>query len=212
MAEPYDIIVLFTRYPEAGKCKTRLIPALGASRASSLHKKLVKKIMTELTSLKESHDYLLEIHYDGASLDSMQSWLGNTFSFRSQCRGDLGNRMQTALNHYLGADGKILLIGSDCPELDNKILSKAFFSLDSSSLVFGPAFDGGYYLIGMQRKLAPKSIASLFNDISWGSSFVLRSTLEKAKKCKLPYHLLETLHDIDTPDDLRHINNHPYFQ
>ncbi|MEN8189070.1 MAG: TIGR04282 family arsenosugar biosynthesis glycosyltransferase [Thermodesulfobacteriota bacterium] len=207
-----DIIILFTRFPEPGSCKTRLIPALGKGGAAGLHRQLVAKVLNELDTLQASREFKLEIFYHGGSQEAMEQWLGTGYWFAPQSGGDLGEKMGEALSQRSADKGKALLIGSDCPELDPNLFSEAFDALEKNRLVFGPAADGGYYLIGIRRNLPEGLIRPLFSDIDWGSDSVLSRTLKTARQLNLSYHLLPTRHDIDTPDDLRHISNHPYFQ
>ena len=96
---------------------------------------------------------------------------------------------------------KALIIGTDCPALDAHRLSQAFDQLSHYDLVLGPALDGGYYLIGMQRL-----IPELFVGINWGTEIVMKQTLEIAQHLNLSYSLLDTLADIDRPEDLALFN------
>lgn len=187
-------MIIFTRYPEAGIVKTRLIPALGPEGAQLLHRE-----MTEYTIRQARRvDCDLEVRYSGGSRELMAEWLGEGLSYRKQEGDTLGERMQdAAAKAFSAGSNKVAMIGTDCPGLTAEQIKKAFGLLDQADLVLGPAFDGGYYLIGMRR---PHDI--LFRDIPWGSEFVLKVTLETAEKLKLKTALLEKLTDIDCPEDL----------
>ncbi|MGM0689301.1 MAG: TIGR04282 family arsenosugar biosynthesis glycosyltransferase [Bacillota bacterium] len=187
-------LIIFTRYPEAGIVKTRLIPALGPEGAQLLHRE-----MTEYTIRQARRvDCDLEVRYSGGSRELMAEWLGEGLSYRKQEGDTLGERMQdAAAKAFSAGSNKVAMIGTDCPGLTAEQIKKAFGLLDQADLVLGPAFDGGYYLIGMRR---PHDI--LFRDIPWGSEFVLKVTLETAEKLKLKTALLEKLTDIDCPEDL----------
>lgn len=187
-------MIIFTRYPEAGIVKTRLIPALGPEGAQLLHRE-----MTEYTiSQARRVDCDLEVRYSGGSQDLMIEWLGEGLSYRKQEGDTLGERMLDAAEEAFSAgSNKVVMIGTDCPDLTAEKIKKSFGLLDRADLVLGPAFDGGYYLIGLRR---PHEI--LFSDIPWGSEFVLKATLEAADKLKLNTALLEKLADVDCPEDL----------
>jgi uncharacterized protein len=193
-----ELILLFTRYPETGKVKTRLIPALGAEGACALHRRMTDHIFRVLKKLSESRAVSVEVCYDGGSEVLMEQWGGAGFRYLPQGQGGLGSRMDRAfLAGFHRGYERIVLIGSDCPSLSNKILEEALESLVSHDLVLGPAHDGGYYLIGLKKR-----ISALFRGIPWGTGNVLSKTREKAEKHKLKMKLLEGLADVDRPEDL----------
>ena len=101
-------------------------------------------------------------------------------------------------------------MGSDCPDITPELLQNAFTALQKKDIVLGPAHDGGYYLVGMNKTLSPKQIEYLFSDIPWGSDKVLPTTLERIQELQLAFQLLPKLHDIDTPDDLQYFNHHSH--
>jgi rSAM/selenodomain-associated transferase 1 len=210
-AQP-DLVLLFTRYPEPGQCKTRLIPALGQNGAADLHQRMTQLILAQLTRLAAIHPHHLEIHYDGGTKELMRSWLGTDFHYRQQTAGDIGCRMQTAISRHQGRMQRLLLIGSDCPNLTAEILKEAFIALNTHDLVLGPAFDGGYYLIGTRQESSESICRTLFQDIPWGTDTVYPITKNRAEQHQLRCHTLTRLHDIDTPADLRHLDHRPHPQ
>lgn len=212
MSSVQENILLFTKYPIAGKSKTRLIPILGPQGAAKLQHQMAYSIVVNLKRFSEHHRSLLEIHYEGGSAELMQEWLGSSLTFKKQIQGDLGQRMALAIADHLGEHQSIVLIGSDCPEIDATILENAFSALNDHAVVLGPAFDGGYYLVGIQGTLTKESLHFLFSNIDWGEDNVLDQTLLRIKTLQLSYHLLKKLHDIDTPEDLKYLNHHPYAQ
>ncbi|MCP3676681.1 MAG: glycosyltransferase, partial [Deltaproteobacteria bacterium] len=151
----------------------------------------------------------LEIHYDGASQARMQSWLGHSFLYKHQRKESLGDRMTEAMRPHLQYSSGVLLIGSDCPDINTAILQEALLSLTSHKVVLGPTHDGGYYLIGVSGHLPAWQLQHLFEDIPWGTETVFKRTLDTIKRHHLNYHLVKKLHDIDTPEDLRYIDYHP---
>ena len=112
---------------------------------------------------------------------------------------DLGMRMYHAMDKELKGSDKVILIGSDCPQLDDDYLKQAFAALESPrDIVLGPANDGGYFLIGAKR-VSPL----LFKNISWGQASVLKETLSALDKLCFRPKVLDPLIDIDTIEDLK---------
>jgi glycosyltransferase A (GT-A) superfamily protein (DUF2064 family) len=120
--------------------------------------------------------------------------------------------MQAAISDRMGRMERLLLIGSDCPALTADIMAEAFMALTTHDLVLGPAFDGGYYLIGTRRESSSVICRTLFQDIPWGTDTVYPITKNRAEQHQLRCHTLTRLHDIDTPTDLRYLDHHPHPQ
>jgi uncharacterized protein len=193
-----DLLLLFTRYPEPGKVKTRLIPALGAEGAANVHQSLTVHILQIARAFALASDTDLIVCFDGSSVRQMQLRFGAEFCYQSQSQGDLGQRMFSALADALRLGRRrVVLIGADCPDITVQILSSAFSHLTEHDLVLGPARDGGYYLIGLT---AP--YPELFQDLPWGTDDVLTLTKTRAAQLGLTTALLEPLTDIDRPEDL----------
>ncbi len=206
------LVILFTRYPVAGKCKTRLIPALGAEGAVGIHRQLVSHILREMDTFISSRNTTeLAIYYDADSLQQMQDWLGRSYTYNRQQGDDLGQRMADALIHGINRQQNSILIGSDCPGINRSILNEGFDALKQNDIVLGPARDGGYYLIGVARNTQPAACKQIFEKIPWGTDTVLSKTLAQTKKLGLRHYLLSRLHDIDTAEDLKHFHHcsHP---
>ncbi len=198
MAEQRRRLILFARFPVAGKVKTRLIPALGAEGAAALHRRLVLRSLRTAHALCESQGIELEIRFAGDDANEMQHWLGDGWLCRPQCEGDLGQRMAGAFaENFREGSPATVIIGSDCPSLTPEILAAAFESLNTNPVVFGPATDGGYYLIGLTR-LVPE----LFQGIAWGTETVLAQSLEILARNDRKPALLQSLDDLDRPEDL----------
>lgn len=196
-------LIIFTRYPEAGTTKTRMIPKLGAEGAAELQRQMTEHIRSRVGELRELHHLTIEIRYEGGSEKLMTKWLGAGFSYCHQGRGDIGRRMGRALKDAFGQGCEtVVIIGSDIPDITTNIMQKAFEALNQNDLVLGPAADGGYYLIGVHRETFRYWNPQLFSDISWGTDRVLPQTLSIAHKLGLQYILLDTLRDVDRPEDL----------
>ncbi|MEG4858076.1 TIGR04282 family arsenosugar biosynthesis glycosyltransferase [Microcoleus sp. K1-B6] len=191
-------LIVFTRYPEPGTTKTRLIPVLGKTGAANLHRLMAQRTIACALSLQKSRRLSVEIHRAGGSQQLMQEWLGNDIFCENQIDGDLGARMTAAFQKSFNSGvEKTAIIGTDCPGLKAEIMAQAFEELSQHDLVLGPAKDGGYYLIGLRR-----SIPELFGGIHWGTSQVLACTRAIAQKLDLNIAYLPTLADIDRPEDL----------
>ncbi|MBD1999914.1 TIGR04282 family arsenosugar biosynthesis glycosyltransferase [Leptolyngbya sp. FACHB-541] len=196
-------LIVFTRYPEVGKTKTRLIPALGAAGAAALQRQMTEFTLKRVEKLAQQQDRLnsplsVEIRFAGGDRSLMQDWLGSRWSYQPQATGDLGERMRLAFQSAFETGSKhVVTIGIDCPELDSATLAQAFQALQEHDLVLGPATDGGYYLIGL-RSLIPE----LFSGIDWGTDQVFWQTMTAAEAKELAIATLAPLTDVDHPEDL----------
>ncbi len=202
-----DRIIVFTRYPEPGATKTRLIPTLGADGAASLHRALTEHTLRQASRFAAAG---IELNWTGGAEDTMRAWLPEFSHLRPQSDGNLGTRMATALRAaFADGMGCAVVVGCDSPDLSREIYECAFTALDRHDVVIGPATDGGYYLIGA-RATAANRIGALFEDVDWGSDRVLQQTLTRIESAGLSHALLVPLDDIDRPEDLsvweRHAN------
>jgi rSAM/selenodomain-associated transferase 1 len=191
-------LIIFTRYPEPGKAKTRLIPALGAVGAADLHRRMAEYTVLQVRELQKTAAMTVEVRFAGGSVLLMQEWLGKDLIYNFQDGEDLGERMWRSLSSAFHLDAEqVVIIGTDCPGMNSQILTTAFTQLSSFDLVLGPALDGGYYLIGMRRP-----VPELFSHIAWGSSQVFSQTVAIAQQQNLSFFSLNPLADIDRPEDL----------
>ncbi|HDY88658.1 MAG TPA: DUF2064 domain-containing protein, partial [bacterium] len=196
-------LIVFTRYPQSGQTKTRLIPKLGPDGAAELQRKMGIHTMFTVRRFIHRHPLSMEVQFEGGSKDVMRTWLGSDISYHPQYTGDLGNRMARAFRAAFHDGMKhVVIVGTDSPGLTESHLQESFDNLKHSNLVVGPARDGGYYLIGLGRKSSKRAIKDLFTAIPWGTNDVLNKTMNIAKNSKLSYSLLEPLDDIDKPEDL----------
>ena len=200
---PRKRLILFTRYPEPGTTKTRMIPKLGAEGAAELQRQMTRHIVSKVMEFSGLHPAALEVRFDGGNKNLMEAWLGVGFDYSPQGKGDIGLRMGRALEDGFGSGyDPVVIIGSDIPDITADIIQKAFAGLEHHDLVLGPAGDGGYYLIGMRQSAFRRANLRLFNGIHWGTVAVLSQTLAVAKELRLNYILLDTLDDVDRPEDL----------
>jgi len=196
-------LIIFTRYPEPGITKTRLIPLLGAEGAADLQRKMTEHTLMQVKRLSTSRELSVEIRYEGGNESLMKNWLGPDFDYRFQGRGDLGLRMQRSFEDaFRPGTEAVVIIGTDIPDLSGAVIQKAFDVLKQKNVVLGPAKDGGYYLIGLQKDSLSQAIPYLFADINWGKDGVLNKTLEVVKSLGFNFSLLDELEDVDQPADL----------
>lgn len=192
-------LIVFTRYPEPGITKTRLIPALGAVGAATLQRQMTEYVLAQAQLLQSIERVGVQVRFAGGNKQLMQNWLGNDLECLPQGEGDLGQKMANSLiSAFQNQTKSAVIIGSDCPGLTPLSIAKAFQQLHlGNDLVLGSAIDGGYYLIGVNR-----FIPQLFAGISWGSDRVFSQTVAIAKSLNLATAYLPPLADIDRPEDL----------
>lgn len=195
-------LIIFTRYPEAGRTKTRLIPLLGPEAAADLQRKMTEHILARVSRISASNSLKIEIRYDGGDEALLKNWLGHGYVYRPQGDKDLGARMKQSFEDAFrsGAEAAVI-IGTDIPDLDGTDILKAFDILERKNLVLGPAKDGGYYLIGLQKASFPQG-GDVFVGITWGTHNVLEKTEKAAKRLGLSVSFLRKLKDVDRPEDL----------
>lgn len=197
-----DILIVMTRLPRDGANKTRLIPALGSAGATAFHDRLARHAVGRASSYAMMHPGTrLQIHIDGGTPADGREWLGE-IDCHSQSEGDLGKRMQSAVDlAFSNGAGRIVVIGTDCPSIDEALLESAFDALGHVDLVFGPAADGGYYLVGLSRPCP-----TIFRKIEWGGPQVLVQSQTAARESGFETSLLEVRSDVDVPEDLPSAN------
>jgi hypothetical protein len=194
-------VIVMTRYPEAGKVKTRLIETLGDKNAADLHQRMAEHTMSTLKPLHDIEAADLFVFFNGGSIEQMQRWLGSTFTYQSQQGNNLGEKMGNAFAYiFRSGYNRAVILGTDCPDIEGATVIQALKYLRSADLVLGPAEDGGYYLLGLNQ-----TIPQLFEGIEWGSDRVLAQTTQQAKQQNLSIEYLHPLRDIDTPADLESI-------
>ena len=203
----FNRLLLFTKYPTPGCVKSRLIPLLGTFKSALFHKMLSEMAINTVFSAKTILDFILEVYYSGADSSQMSKWLGNSINFSEQAKGDLGYKMREAFRKafYDGAR-KVVIVGSDVPDLSPRLIFQAFNLLRSNNMVIGPTYDGGYYLLG-----CCDYYPFLFDQIEWSAPTVLNQTLDRITKLALDVLFLPLLRDIDTPEDFIAFQNLPRF-
>lgn len=185
------LLIIFTKNPELGKCKTRLAATIGDKASLEVYQILLDHTVKVTQSLN-MHKRV----YYSEEIWEEDRWDSNYYSKKVQQGKDLGERMEHAFQQgFMDGYQKIVIIGSDLYDLETKDIEVAFLALDAHEVVIGPAQDGGYYLLGM-KQLKPE----LFQNKNWGTSSVLEDTLANLQTDS--YLLLETRNDIDVYEDL----------
>lgn len=190
------VVIVFARAPQPGAVKTRLIPLLGAEGAAALHARLVKHA---LSTARAASFGRIELHCAPDGGDPFFQFCAGHYGItaRAQVGSDLGERMGAAFAQALIAHTRVLLTGSDCPALTARHLRQADRALrDGADAVFVPCEDGGYALIGLKR-----ADAKLFHGIAWGGATVMAETRARLKQLGWTWRELETLWDVDRPQD-----------
>ena len=185
-----ELVIVFVKNIKLGKVKTRLAKTIGNQAAFEVYKELVK-VTEEAT---ENLDTDLRIYFSDAIVTTKWERAHKDV----QKGNDLGERMNNAfLKGFEDGYERIVLIGSDLPDINANHIQKGLDALEDSEVVFGPAEDGGYYLIGMS-----KMNHNLFENKPWSQSHLLTETLSELKDNNTTFTTLEVLNDIDTFEDL----------
>lgn len=185
------LVIVFAKNPDLGQCKTRLAKSIGDEKALEIYKKLIKHTARTLSKVNASR-----VVFYSEKVQTHDFWDDALFQKQVQPKGHLGQKMQAAF-HWGFAQGytKICIIGSDLLELKTSDIEQAFIKLNRNDVVFGPANDGGYYLMGMTQLYK-----EAFQKKAWSTETVLKTTIKDLPELNIAF--LETKTDIDTVKDL----------
>ena len=212
-----DYFGIFAKHWQPGKVKTRLARSIGDQSAATAYHQLLTHLVSSLSGVGQRRviaysppdkldafeSFVTEIDFKNnetrASQENELAW-----GFTPQADGDLGQRMSLFFQNAFadsvdsaGSATRVLLIGSDCPEVTPEICQNAFAALDDHDVVLGPTEDGGYYLVGMSGKFH-----DVFGEITFSTTSVLQDTIDKMTRDGVSYFKLKPLNDIDEIDDL----------
>lgn len=204
---PDTLVIIFAREPVAGQVKTRLIPALGEEAATNLYKQLLDYAINNVITSDLSPVNIAITPESNANYFS-QMPCSSYFEISLQSGHDLGARMYNALALALEHYSKAILIGTDCPFLSHNDLQQAIAALDNNDMVFSPANDGGYVLVGAKAVVNPK----IFESIDWGTAKVMTQTRTILVKHNVSWQELSVQNDIDIEGDLKYLLLHNKFQ
>ncbi len=187
------LLLIFVKHPIPGKVKTRLAEGIGEPTAVAIYKEL----LTYTLSISQPVDADKVVFY-GNQIPPNDLWSDAGFPRYLQEGPTLGERMSRAFEWgFKEGYRNITIIGSDSAQLTTQILEEGFNHLTEYEAVIGPAYDGGYYLLGMNR-----IIPGVFTDKYWSTDTVFSSTIRDFTLAEISYYLLPTLSDVDTIDDL----------
>jgi len=189
---PEPLIILFTRAPRLGRVKRRLAAGIGAVPALRFHRRQLTRLSKALKPFKTVT----------AVTPRHARWPGQIRPTLPQTGQNLGQKMHNAFKTF--PNRPVILIGADIPALTAPIIRAAIKTLKSHHAVFGPAEDGGYYLVGMSRKRPAKPFAN----VRWSTTHALADTLRNFPTFKIA--LLPTLADIDTPENFQNQPHIPH--
>lgn len=192
-------VIVFAKAPVAGMAKTRLAPALGSAGAAALAERMLRHALTQAAAADIGPVELC------AAPDTTHPALRDAAAacdatLAEQGPGDLGLRMHRAFARHLMRHGRALLIGADAPSLDAALLRQAAQALQQHEVVFVPALDGGYALVG-QRRADPR----WFSDMTWSHARVMADTRKRLHTAGVRWAELPPVADIDEPADLAHL-------
>ncbi len=191
-------LIIFVRNPEKGKVKTRLAATLGNEKALEIYKQLLDHTLSVTFNL-HVEKYVFYADF----IPFSDQWKKAGFHQLLQKNADLGEKMQDAFQVLFTKGYKqVVIVGSDCIELTKDDIKTAFEKLKSNDVVIGPANDGGYYLLGMN-----KLHDLLFQNKEWSSESVYHDTINDINRLSMTCYCLPQLIDIDTEEDWRQVKN-----
>lgn len=188
-------LCIFARTPVLGAVKRRLAEDVGPAAALAAYEDLVIDTLERLAVVP---GIVSELWLAGEPNDAVSRWCRKfDLTLRQQCGADLGQRMHHALSASLDLSPRVMLVGSDCQDIDAAYVLQADEKLSDVDVVFAPAEDGGYAMVGA-RRAARESLAEVFREVPWGSAEVLEITLIRTREAGLSVALLPTVWDVDT--------------
>ncbi|MFH1930329.1 MAG: TIGR04283 family arsenosugar biosynthesis glycosyltransferase [Pseudomonadota bacterium] len=203
-------ILIFMKYPEAGRVKTRLSKSIGREQACNIYQKLVRRTLGMVSDFKHAHTEidLFLFYYPPESETQLRKAYPGPWKFTPQMSGHLGEKMGNAFNHvFTKGYGHAVLIGTDIADIMTSDIADAFQALNENQAVLGPAQDGGFYLIGLSS-----TINEIFNFPNWSTPSVFERTLNCFHASAHKVRTLCKRHDIDEKKDLIYFNSNPLFQ
>jgi len=188
-----NALIIIAKHPEKGAVKTRIMGISDEQRVE-LYTRLLNDTMEKLSSISGVDTYIAF-----APANTKDFFTRFKVGLVTLSDGDLGERMYEAFhNTFQKGYEKISLVGADIPDLSESIIIDSFNQLSDDDLVYGPARDGGYYLVGMS-----KLIKEVFIDVPWSSPMTLEISMNNAKQAGYSVALITVLSDIDTFDDAK---------
>jgi rSAM/selenodomain-associated transferase 1 len=187
------LLLVFVRNPVLGKVKTRLARTIGPQKALQVYHLLLQYTLQTVQGL---HCRKRVCYAD--FVPATDQWQEAGFQPAMQRGDNLGDRMLDAFRQAFSEGyGPVVIIGSDCAEITAPVIEEAFHLLRTQPVVIGPAVDGGYYLLGMNRL-----VEGVFREKTWSSPSLLTETIHELNRSGIAFGLLPVLSDIDEASDL----------
>jgi hypothetical protein len=194
---PEQCLIVFVRFPEKGRVKTRLAKDIGEENARILYTYFVRDLLKTIDTGKLSITICFSPPGAGKA---MQRWLGTGYQYILQRGENLGERMKNAFEDVFSSGfAKAILIGTDIPDISALIIKDAF-CIDGQDAVVGPSYDGGYYLIGFRKDTF---LPAIFDGIAWGTERVFEKTMEIFTRNRYAVRILSVCQDVDRLADLK---------
>ncbi len=200
MESPHDALIVFMRYPEPGKVKTRLAEDVGPIEAASIYEKLLRRTLGEACEFAfgRPRTRVLLFHPPEDPEEDIKRKFSGPWEFHPQDGSHLGQRMNNALKTAFSAGAKkCVLIGSDLADIESADLEEAFRNIHPGTVVLGPAMDGGFFLVGLDR-LSPAP----FEYEEWGTDAIFSRTVRDFQSAGFRVHCTKQRSDIDRSRDL----------
>jgi len=209
MNPPRSALLIFMRYPEPGRVKTRLAAAIGPGSAAQIYEKLLGRTLGVAADFKRerpSVDIFVFFTPPEKQIEIQEAYPG-PWNFLCQQGGHLGERMEEAVRQLLHRTySQVVLVGTDLADLQASDFDDAFQALDEGCSALGPAADGGFYLIGLDRPCP-----SVFQSGVWGTGEIFARTESLLVRAGLRVKHLRERRDIDSPEDLEVLEENPEF-
>lgn len=203
-----NALLYFVKYPEPGKVKTRLAKVAGDHHAAQVYRELTETNLGILNSLPLDFVKVIIAFDPFGKEEAIRSWLPGPYEYVAQKGSELGARLQNTFRFaFEKGFKKVMALGSDTLGLRSDLIVKGFEALEFYDVAIGPAYDGGYYLIGTNREQP-----AIFKNIPWSSPRVFESTLNKLIEKNLSYYLLQKLDDLDEAKNFRGGKKHEVFK
>ena len=187
-------LIILTKNPVLGQAKTRLARSIGNENALDIFKILLQHTVNITSALEKVDKFVFYAN----EIPEKDIWPNEFYQKNLQINGDIGQKMHHAFQEVFKQDYKeVILIGSDCLDLQTETIEHAFNHLKTNNTVIGPSLDGGYYLIGFK-----KDVANVFENKTWSTSSVYEDTINDFNTKKLSFKKLPYLSDIDEVENV----------
>ena len=194
---------LLAKFWEPGRVKTRLAERIGPQRAAEVHRLFLTTLVRRLTGRA---DRLVLSYTPLYRREALAQLAGEGWCLEPQADGDLGRRLRAyfAAGRAQGAE-RIVALGADSPQVPLAWIDDALELLGETSVVLGPADDGGYWLVGVRGDTANEVLAALLDDIPWSTADVWATTLDRLQQVGIEPRQVPGAYDVDRPDDLQRL-------